>query len=762
MSSESLKERRARLIDDATLDGVRFTKVLAHETDEWLRFIIENAKGANPKKMALIATGGYGRAQLAPSSDLDLLLVHTSGRSIAKVADQLWYPIWDQGVGLDHSVRTPKEVMNVAHGDLRVALGLLDGRLIWGSESLAREVLDGVRQSWHEQWGHEWLPELEEQVTARHATHGDLADLLEPDLKEAHGGLRDLNILRAVAIAFPDLDRFVDAEDLTAAESVLLTTRVAMHRYAKRDQNRLLLQDQDEIARRVEAADADVLMRSISEAGRTIARASDTVWRRRAVWQSGRAGAVPVTVRVESGIKLVDGETCIATDILISEDPSLPLRLAAVAAEHDAPIALDSLQQLALAWPEIPTPWSAEVRAAFVRLLGSGRGLIPAVEALEVFHLFTRYLPEWSYVRSYHQRNAYHRFTADRHLLEAVCFGQQLVSDTSRPDLLLLGCLFHDIGKGHPGDHTEVGIELVRVITKRMGMSDENAHVLVQLVRHHLLLADAATRRDLDDPATIRHVAAAVGDEVTLELLAGLSQADGLATGSSAWGPWKAQLVADLVGRTKLTLRGHDVVVAPADHSELLSAARQEGVVVRLDGDWIAVAAPDQPRLLATITAVLTLAGLNIRSADLYAEDGIVLDRFFCVPGPRGWPEPWYLTQEIQAGLSGERDFDALIKSRSDSYQQKRASAGDIATSVAVVPAASDRATVLELRTRDAIGLLSRVAQVFASAGIDVRAARLSTVGDVAIDTFYVTIEQRNLSEEQADEIANRLSDSLS
>jgi len=219
-------------------------------------------------------------------------------------------------------------------------------------------------------------------------------------------------------------------------------------------------------------------------------------------------------------------------------------------------------------------------------------------------------------------------------------------------------------------------------------------------------------------------------------------------------GPWKAQLVADLVGRTKLTLRGHDVVVAPADHSELLSAARDEGVVVRLDGDWIAVAAPDQPRLLATITAVLTLAGLNIRSADLYAEDGIVLDRFFCVPGPRGWPEPWYLTQEIQAGLSGERDFDALIKSRSDSYHQKRASAGDIVTSVAIVPAASDRATVLELRTRDAIGLLSRVAQVFASAGIDVRAARLSTVGDVAIDTFYVTRHHSELNSIEANELA--------
>ena len=762
MVSEPLKQRRQRLIDDESLSGVEFTHVLARETDEWLHQLLADVKGADPKKMALLAVGGYGRAQLAPSSDLDILLVHSGGRGIEKVADQIWYPIWDQGVGLDHSVRTPKEVLQLAHADLRVALGLLDGRLLWGSEQVASDVLSAVRSSWHEQWGHEWLPVLETQMRERHETHGDLADLLEPDIKESHGGLRDLNVLRAVGVSFPDLYRFVDADDLAEAEAVLLTVRVAMHRIAKRDQNRLLLQDQDEVARRVDVQDADVLMRSVSEAGRTIARASDTAWRRRSAWQSDTQAAGSTMLRIEPGIKLVDGEACLGTDVLIAEDPSLPLRLAAVAAEHDAPIALESLQRLSVAWPEIPTPWTIEMRNAFVRLLGSGRGLIPAVEALEVFHLFTRYLPEWRFVRSYHQRNAYHRYTADRHLLEAVCFGQQLTASTSRPDLLLLGCLFHDIGKGHPGDHTEVGIELVRTITARMGCSDADSLVLMQLVRHHLLLADASTRRDLDDPATIRHVAAAVGGELTLELLAALSQADGQATGSSAWGPWKAGLVAELTTRTKAALAGHDVVVTAADHSDLLQLARTTGVVVRLDGDWIAVAAPDQPRLLATITAVLTLAGVNIRSADLFAEDGIVLDRFFCVPGPRGWPEAEYLAREIQAGLDGQRDLDALLQSRSDSYQQKRASAQTIVTSVAIVPAASDRATVLELRTRDAIGLLSRVAHVFANNGIDVRAARLSTVGDVAVDTFYVTSSQSQLSAEMAGQLAEQLTATLS
>ena len=233
MVSETLKQRRQRLIDDESLSGVEFTHVLARETDEWLHQLLADVKGADPKKMALLAVGGYGRAQLAPSSDLDILLVHSGGRGIEKVADQIWYPIWDQGVGLDHSVRTPKEVLQLAHADLRVALGLLDGRLLWGSEQVASDVLSAVRSSWHEQWGHEWLPVLETQMRERHETHGDLADLLEPDIKESHGGLRDLNVLRAVGVSFPDLYRFVDADDLAEAEAVLLTVRVAMHRIAR-------------------------------------------------------------------------------------------------------------------------------------------------------------------------------------------------------------------------------------------------------------------------------------------------------------------------------------------------------------------------------------------------------------------------------------------------------------------------------------------------------------------------------------------------
>ena len=748
MVTESLKSQRDVLIADGALQGLTFTRELARRADEWLRSLAAAAPGADEKRMALIATGGYGRGQLAPYSDLDLLVVHSSHRSVGTFAESLWYPIWDQGFGLDHAVRTPKEVARVAADDLRVSLGLLDGRCIWGSAELAEDVLADVRRAWRSHVGHQWLPELESQVRRRHADHGDLADLLEPDIKESHGGLRDLNVLRAIAIAFPDLERFIAVEAIDEAEEVLLTTRVALHRLAGRDRNTLLLQDQDEIARSVHADDADALVRSVSAAARTVARATDTAWRRRRAWQNERHGDVSEVQPLEAGITLEDGEVKLSSDVLVGTDPSLPLRLAAVASEHDAPIAIDSLDTLAAGWSAPDTPWDDDLRNAFLRLLASGPGVIAAVEALEVRDLFTRYLPEWQFVRSYHQRNAYHRYTADRHLLEVVCHGQQLTSTVSRPDLLLFGCLFHDIGKGHPGDHTEVGIEIVKRVGTRMGFSDSDTHVLVQLVRHHLLLADTATRRDLDDPATSRMVAAAVGDEVTLELLHALTQADGLGTGSTAWGPWKDGLVRELVRRVRDTLRGHDVVITPRDHTDLIRTARRDGVVVRREGEWIAVAAPDQPRLLATITAALSVAGVNIRSADLVAEDGVALDRFFCTPGPSGWPEPERLSGEIAAGLAGERDFDALLANRAANYRAPRQSAHHVPTVVEFVPAASDHASVLELRTRDTLGLLSAVTRLLADAGIDISAARLSTVGDTAIDTFYLTTDAHPLSPE--------------
>ena len=231
-------------------------------------------------------------------------------------------------------------------------------------------------------------------------------------------------------------------------------------------------------------------------------------------------------------------------------------------------------------------PWADETRTAFVALLALGKPAIDKIESLDQHGLLVRLIPEWAAVRNKPQRNAYHTFTVDRHLLEAAALAAGLTDTVERPDLLLVGTLLHDIGKGFPGDHTTVGIEIVDRIATRMGFSPADVAVLVDLVRNHLLLPDTATRRDLDDPTTIARVAQAAGNRLTLHLLAALTEADSKATGPSAWGAWKAGLVAELVSRTDRVLQGEPEPVAQdrivTSNRELMAEVREIGTPVSL------------------------------------------------------------------------------------------------------------------------------------------------------------------------------------
>jgi len=281
----SLRDRRQTLLDDPDLKGLAFCRAYAHEADVWLSAIAERAvAGGHPNHLALLAVGGYGRGELCPFSDLDVVLVHTGRGDVAKVADAIWYPVWDQGVHLDHSVRRPKEVLEAASGDLRVALGLLDARVIWGEHKVAEPIIGDAIDLWRAE-GAEWLDTLAEQMHERHVNQGDVAFLLEPDLKESHGGLRDVNVLNAIAAGFPLLDDYVDLSSLQPAAELLTDVRVELHRRAGRALDRLLLQEQDHVASVLGFGSADELMAHVAEAGRSISWLTDDAWRRRHLWQ---------------------------------------------------------------------------------------------------------------------------------------------------------------------------------------------------------------------------------------------------------------------------------------------------------------------------------------------------------------------------------------------------------------------------------------------------------------------------------------------
>lgn len=698
---------------------------------------------------SLVAVGGYGRGDLCPGSDLDLLLLHDKKKDVKSVADAIWYRIWDSGIRLDHSVRTPKEALALASGELRVVAGLLDGRVVAGDRALADELFAKVAEVWRSHH-RQLLPLLAEATRERHQAFGELPFLLEPDLKESAGGLRDIEAMRLAARALPALADVLAPDSLASARDLLLSSRVALQARTGNRSDRLLLQEQDEVASLLGFADADEYAAVLAAAGREVMWASEDGWRRmESVLRGPSRKAAGREVPLDRSIVLRDGEVALAEGAEPALDATLVLRVAAAAARQEAPIAVTTLERLEAERPELPTPWEEPLREAFVSLLEYGAAAIPVIETLDRRRLFEWILPEWSLVRHRPQRNAYHRFTVDRHLLEAVAQAVPLLRTVERPDLLLVAALLHDIGKGQPGDHSEVGRELAVRAARRMGYGARDLAVLGRVVKRHLLLADTATRRDLDDPETIEVVAEALGDVLTLEVLAALTEADSIATGTAAWGPWKASLIRELVDKVRAFLEGRPVDTSPTRRvSPAVAALAAEGrLAVEVDGNTVTVVAPDRAGLFSTVAGVLALHRLDIRRAtaiglEAPAEGGtaMAVDQFDVERDPARPIDRAKLCSDLERALDGELALGASLRTVEEAYARYRRPAAAASPGVVVLfdESTSASASVVEVRAPDSHGLLHRLAAVFARSGLDVVSAKIATLGHEVVDSFYV------------------------
>lgn len=792
---------RLRLLTEGARSGPPRRTALSALTDDWLSGLFQ-AGGEALRGVSLVAVGGYGRGELSPRSDLDLLLLHdgSDDKAVAALADRLWYPVWDLGLALDHSVRTPAEARKTAGEDLKVQLGLLDARHLAGDFGLTAALRTTVLADWRNQ-APKRLPELQELCAERAERQGELQYLLEPDLKEARGGLRDATALRAVAASWlADAPR----EGLADARRRLLDVRDALHLATGRATDRLALQEQDQVAADLGLLDADTLLRQVYEAARVVSYAGDVTWREvgrvlraRSVRPRLRAmlgGGKPVPERspLAEGVVEQDGEVVLARTARPERDPVLPLRAAAAAAQAGIPLSLHAVRRLAATARPLPTPWPAEAREQLVTLLGSGRPTVEVWEALEAEGLITRLLPDWERVRCRPQRNAVHLWTVDRHLIETAVRASEFTRRVHRPDLLLVAALLHDIGKGWPGDHSVVGETIARDVAARIGFDRADVTVLATLVRHHLLLVETATRRDLDDPATVRAVAEAVGTESTLELLHALTEADALATGPAAWSSWRGSLVADLVKRVSAVLAGNPPAepeaAAPTAEQERLAveAFRTGGPVLALRaqteppsapepaadpeplGVELLIAVPDQPGVLPAVAGVLAMHRLTVRTAELRSlplpdgVEGSVLLLAWRVAAEYGsLPQAARLRADLVRALDGSLDIAGRLAERDAAYPRRRGVLPP-PPRVTVAPAASRLATVIEVRAQDAPGLLFRIGRALEGAGVRVRSAHASTLGSNAVDAFYVTgPEGAPLPGEEAGDVAKTLEEAL-
>jgi [protein-PII] uridylyltransferase len=644
------------------------------------------------------------------------------------------------------------ECRSVAAGDLSAAVGLLDLELVAGDE----QVVAAARST----LGHDWranarrrLPELVESLEQRHHRHGDLAQSIEPDLKEARGGLRDMSVLRALTAAWL-ADR--PHGQIDAAYSTLLDARDALQVVTGRGRDRLGLEDHDMVAELLGHPDADTMLSAVGTAARTVSYAMDGTVRRAAQSQRARTLRVgprrPALKTLGFGLFEHDGEVVLGAHLNPSKDPLLVLRAAVAAARRGIPLAPATLTNLAENSPPIPVPWSPVARSLFTDLLAAGPGLIPVWEGLDLAGVIDSWLPEWSDVRSRPQRNPVHRHTVDRHLIETVVMATTFLPDVERPDLLLMAALLHDIGKVAGAlDHAVAGEPRAVAIACRLGMDEAEVETVGLLTRQHLTLIELATRRDPEDPQTIAAVTEAVaGRRDVLELLRGLTEADASAVGTAAWTDWRAHLLGQLVAgaRTALGDSAGPVTVAE-DVEDLLSpdvvaglAMGEPYVVVQPIAGAYRIDVYDRDRLglFGDTAGLLAAYGLIVRTARVRTQEGIAANQWQ-VDSPGGdAPDPLTIARGLSSLANGDRQPLRPLERRRAPWTDRAGSDARVPTTrAAVVPHASQDSTVIEIRAQDRPGLLHEVGMTFARAGLSVHSAHIATYAGQTLDTFYVS-----------------------
>ncbi|MGZ6753483.1 MAG: [protein-PII] uridylyltransferase [Nocardioides sp.] len=681
--------------------------------------------------VALVAVGGYGRSELAPYSDLDVVLVSDEGVDVGELAEKVWYPLWDSGSKLDHSVRTFPEMVAAAGADLKVALGLLDLRHLAGDPNLTLRLRTTMLAGWRRQ-ARDRLPALQDLVRARHELVGELAHLSVPDLKESAGGLRDATVLKALVATW-----LVDVPhvELERCRQSLLDVRDLVQGRAGRAADRVPPEMWADLAEDLGVADARAAQVHVREIGRRITHLSRLTWRRVDGVLSRPANVTgarrPSLTPIAHGVALSSGEVVLDGRVRAADDPLLLLRACAAAAEHDAVLAPPTAARLAREGGVIPEPWPAEARQLLVRLLASGRGLLPVWETLEETGALAGILPEWDRIRLLPHASVIHRFTVDRHVVETCIEASALIRTVARPDVLMVAALLHDIGKGGLTEHSAAGEPIARDIATRMGFEPSSVDLVATLVRWHLLLAQTATTRDPDDPATVELVVSRMPGLEALSLLTALTEADARATSPQAWSTWRAGLVRDLARRAWASLDTGEAQPPVVEETvDVPREVRRGGVSVTVepghDGSRVTVVARDRIGLMADMAAMLALQRAPVRAARAWAQDeyGVVV---------------WETADEhLDAAVLRER-FDAIVDGRLDPAARLRPTdARALAPSVAVRPEASAQATVLEVRASDRPGVVYLVCAALARLGIAVRSAHVDTLGPQAVDVFYL------------------------
>jgi [protein-PII] uridylyltransferase len=789
------------------------------------------------QRCAVIAQGGYGRGELNPQSDIDLLFLYSWKISayVESITEKLYYTLWDAGLVVGSAVRTVTESINLAEADLKVKTAILDSRFLCGDFSLYGDFEKTMEKRLVNRRVTRFIQEKLQESAARHANYGGSVYLLEPEVKEGEGGLRDIHTARwigRVCLNAKDLDALAlkgiitvpEVTQLKESQDFLLRVRNELHFSTGKHHDQLTFEEQEKVSRALgfegegTLKAVEVFMRSYYLHAAQVSRLTSLIIHRltdcsRSVFANHSVFAK--TVR--EGVRVVRGHLSITKPEILKADPGNLIKIFADFQKHGSELSHETRELLREHLTLVNEPFrrSAAGNIPFFEILKWKERVYETLSEMHRCGVLGAFIPEFGRLLCMVLHDAYHIYTVDQHSLrlikeiEQLKAGEyldslplltQLAREAEKIELLYLGLMFHDIGKGFGGGHSEIGAGMVRDIARRMRLNVDDAALVEFLVRHHLLMTHTAFRRDLEDETTIVNFAQTVGSSAHLKMLYLLTFADVKGVGPDIWNPWKAALLGELYIKaldvleemekggferqdTRAALRriqarirrelskeypaervNHFIEVMPAryflttsegemlTHFALFEQFAGEGAVSSVehfpekDCSSVVVCTQDRPGLFAAITGVLTALRLDILNARIFTStDGRILDVFRIshhrksetVMADAKWAK---FRSTLDDVLDGKIDVARLVASSQGSlFLQKRTP--NVSTVVQIDNEASEGLTIIEVFTADRIGVLFTIAYALHQLGLSIHVAKISTNVDQAADVFYVTDE---------------------
>jgi [protein-PII] uridylyltransferase len=665
------------------------------------------AKGVSAEEgFALVALGGYGRQELYPFSDIDLMLLYNPEQNdqLNSVIEAILYPLWDTGLEVGHAVRTLDECISHAAEDFFFRVAMLDARLIAGSVPLFAKLIARYKTEYIEGKRQEFLDDMLEQRSKRETQYGRHAYLLEPHIKESCGGFRDiqsmvwtahvvfglkdlLSLQEAGLLTKQELERFEQAQDY------LIRIRNRLHYVSGRKNDQLYFEHQEEMAHAFgfrnerDMLAVEHFMREVYGHMQTISVTTDLFFEH-VEEVLGNEESSEKTKVLEPGIEVRHGKIHLTNAELLQHKQKLFMRLFYQSAKTGVPLHFRTRKAITANLSQVDDKLRRSRRNAklFMTILGTTHPFRVMEDMLDTGFL-TAYLPEFTKVESLAQHDVYHVYTVDRHLVQTIKELESLKEEeaniyaaVSEAHLLFLAGLLHDVGKGFGNDHADRGADMVRQMGERLNLAADELETLDFLVRNHLFLSHTALRRDLEDEEFLMRCANMIQFPELLAMLYLLTIADARATGPTVWNDWKAALLLELYLKIALLL----------DRSDL--SQQEQALSAELGAQWIREKAsellPDSAKI----------------DFDLFSDDYLL-----------SFPPAVIVDHITQANKLGKQKVIFSHEQNKESWS-------------------------LLVMTRDRPGLLARIFGVLALHNLNVLAAKIFTWADgTAVDTIEVS-----------------------